>query len=232
MTLCQRGRRWRLAVACMCALSTCGLAPLDTTAAEPPTRLVLLLRHAEAAYVDAEGRPVANTDVVGLTGHGVDQVRHLAEWLRALGLDRFDQWLVSPLPRAQQTARLLADGLGTAPAELRTVEALRELPPGDGAGVARSRAAALAELERLRLAGNWQTVLLVAHGGIHRALLARALTGQEERSVRAGLDNACLHLLELRPDGEWLVRGSNLCPGGPVTGRPAPKSVLAAPNRL
>ncbi len=231
MTLGRSGlHRWP-AVAWMCALLACGLAPLDTTAAEPPPRLVLLLRHAEAAYVDAEGRPVANTDVVGLTGHGVEQVRLLAEWLRTLGLDRFDQWLVSPLPRAQQTARLLADRLGTAPAELRTIEALRELPAGDGAEVATSRAAALAELERLRSAGHWQTVVLVAHGGIHRALLARALTGQDERSVRAGLDNACLHLLELRPDGEWLVRGTNLCPGGPVTGRSSPGSALAAPDR-
>lgn len=231
MTRSRRGLRSWATVACMGALLAGGLAPLDVAAAEPPARLVLLLRHAEAAYVDADGRPVANTDVVGLTGHGIVQARHLAEWLRALGLDRFDRWLVSPLPRAQQTARLLADELGLAPAELRTVEALRELPSGDETAVATARAAALAVLEQLRRSGDWQTVLVVAHGGIHRTLLTRALTGLEERPVRAGLDNACLHLLELRPDGEWLVRGTNLCPGGPVTGRPAPGSALATPDR-
>jgi probable phosphoglycerate mutase len=193
-------------------------------------RRVYLVRHGEAAYYAADGTQVADSDVVGLTGRGVAQVHELAEWLRARGLTQVDRLLVSPLPRAQQTARLLIEELGLSPSTLQTVAALRELPVGDGATVDAARAAALAELERLRRAQDWQTALIVAHGGIHRSLLARALTGREGVPVRAALDNACLHLLELGPDGEWLVRGTNWCAGGPETLGPAPEPALAIPG--
>jgi broad specificity phosphatase PhoE len=193
-------------------------------------RRVYLLRHGEAAYYAADGTEVADTDSVGLTERGVAQARELAQWFRAQGLTHFDRLLVSPLPRAQQTARLLIEYMELSPSNLQTVEALRELPAGEGATVEAARAAALAELERLRRAGDWEAVLVVAHGGIHRSLLARALTGRDGVPVRAALDNACLHLLELRPDGEWLVRGTNLCTDGPVTQGPARGPTLAAPG--
>lgn len=211
------------------ALVAC-LALFAQHATSDESRRVYLLRHGEAAYYAADGTPVADTDSVGLTPRGVAQVGELATWFDAQGLARIDRVLVSPLPRAQQTARLLAEGLGLPPERLYTVEALRELPDGEGTAVEAARAAALAELERVRRAGDWQSVLIVAHGGIHRSLLARALTGRDGVPVRAALDNACLHMLELRPDGEWLVRGTNLCAYGPVGDRPVPGPAPAAPS--
>jgi probable phosphoglycerate mutase len=221
----QRGRAACIALlAClpMLALAAAGAESASAGGAAPmrgeAVRLVYLIRHGEAAYYAADGSEVADTDVVGLTARGVAQVGALAQWLRTRGVTGVDRLLVSPLPRAQQTGRLLVEQLGLAPSSLQTVAALRELPAGDGPTVAAARAAALAELERLRRADGWQTALIVAHGGVHRSLLARALTGQDGVPVRAALDNACLHLLELRPDGDWLVRGANLCAdaGGPA----------------
>jgi broad specificity phosphatase PhoE len=96
-------------------------------------RRIYLLRHAEVAYFDAHGQPVA-PDEVPLTPAG----RHQAERAgAALAGVRFDRVLTSGLPRTVETARLVLAAAAAAgepgPSSAPPVEQwpeLRELAPG------------------------------------------------------------------------------------------------------
>jgi broad specificity phosphatase PhoE len=96
--------------------------------------LVLLVRHAQAAVPDEQGRYFSE-GAVPLSEKGHQQARLLAESLRGLHVDRM--WS-SDLLRAAQTAEHLADALGVSPVH---VKALREVNCGlfDGTTIAELR---------------------------------------------------------------------------------------------
>ena len=48
---------------------------------EPDRRRIYLLRHAEAAYLQEDGTPVADTRIVDLTANGAAQARRQSEVL-------------------------------------------------------------------------------------------------------------------------------------------------------
>jgi broad specificity phosphatase PhoE len=96
-------------------------------------RRIYLLRHAEVAYFDADGQPVA-PDEVPLTPAGRHQAGQAGAALAGV---RFDRVLTSGLPRTVETARLVLAAAAAA-GEPRSSSAppveqwpeLRELAPG------------------------------------------------------------------------------------------------------
>jgi broad specificity phosphatase PhoE len=168
--------------------------------------------------------------------------RRQAETARAaLAGARFDRVVTSGLPRAVETARLVA-GPGA------TVEAwpqLREIAPGRLAdipegeleaaflGVFRGVVAggqrflggetvgALLErvagaLERLLADPGWDTVLAVLHGGVNRAILSLALTGRRQLLGAFEQAPACINVLDVDDTGTFVVRAVNATPWDPA----------------
>ncbi len=94
-----------------------------------PVRRFYVLRHGEVAYFDANGRP-ADPWQAGLTERGRRQIDDLAALLTGCGVDRL---VTSTVPRALESARIIADRLSLAPVH---DEAWNELEPGDLSDVA------------------------------------------------------------------------------------------------
>jgi probable phosphoglycerate mutase len=149
--------------------------------AEPgrPARLVFV-RHGES--VANVRRVISNRDLDhGLTPRGLEQARALASGLAGAGLSRVCS---SPIPRAAQTARVVADALGLA---VWLHDGLRE--PDCGWAEGRGDEAAWAEHDRAVRAWN------------KGDLDARAGGGESLREVRARL----AAFLERAPAGDALV---------------------------
>ena len=66
-------------------------------------------------------------------------------------------------------------------------------------------------LERLVADREWDTALAVLHGGVNRAILSYALTG--EKTFFGGFEQApgCINVLDVGPDG-WIVRAVDYAP--------------------
>ena len=188
------------------------------------------MRHAEVAYFDADGTPF-DPARVALTDQGIEQALAAARALEGVVIDRV---LTSGLPRTIETARIVAPG-----AELEIWPDLTELRggrlfdiPEDELEVAFTRAFhGLVPLEAQFLGGEtigslldrvvpavqrlfgepgWDTALAVLHGGVNRAILSFALTG--ERHFIGGIEQApaCLNVLDVGED--WIVRAVNSAP--------------------
>ena len=194
-------------------------------------RRIYLMRHAEVAYFEPDGRPVP-PEAVSLTPEG----RKQAEATRAaLAEVRFDRVLTSGLPRTIETARIVAPGLepetwpdfreleGGRLDEIpkETVEqtftgVFRDIVPeetsflgGETIGSLFDRV--LPTLERLLADETWDTLLAVLHGAVNRAILSYALTG--ERTFLGNFEQApaCVNILDVGAD-HWVVRAVNVTP--------------------
>jgi probable phosphoglycerate mutase len=188
------------------------------------------MRHADVAYFDADGRPMRPADVT-LTPVGREQARAAAALFEGV---RFDRVVTSGLARTIETARLVAPGyeLESWP-ELREVESgrLSEIPAdeleeaflgafrgrlpeerrflgGETIGALLDRV--LPALDRLLADTEWDVVLAVLHGGVNRAILSHALTG--ERAFLGGFEQApgCINVVDVGDD--WIVRAVNVTP--------------------
>ena len=160
-------------------------------------RRLYLMRHAEVAYFDG-GRPV-DPRQVPLTEEGRAQA---AGRRAALAGVRFDRVLTSGVPRTLETAAIVAPGqrgrsrgpsstrsaAAGSPTSPRTSSsrssshAFRGIVPNDarfirGESIGELFDRVLPALDRL-LADEWDTVLAVLHGGVNRAILSFALTGE------------------------------------------------------
>jgi broad specificity phosphatase PhoE len=195
-------------------------------------RRLYLMRHAEVSYVDSDGRPV-NPDKVVLNEEGRSQARALAEALADIELDRV---LTSGLPRTLETAAIVAPGveperwpelhelrggrLSEIPPdalEREFVHAFRGVIPNDarflrGESIGELFDRVLPAVERLVAEPGWHTALAVLHGGVNRAVLSYALTG--ERTYLGPFEQApaCINVLDLGDGGEWIVRAVNVAP--------------------
>jgi probable phosphoglycerate mutase len=74
----------------------------------------------------------------------------------------------------------------------------------------------LPAVDRLVVDDGWDTTLAVLHGGVNRAVLSYALTG--ERMFLGHFEQApgCVNVLDLGEGGEWIVRAVNLAPYDPL----------------
>ena len=187
------------------------------------------MRHGAVAYFE-DGCPVRPEDV-RLTTAGRDQAFAAAHVLRQVDLDRV---LTSGLPRTDETARIVApDNEPEAWPDLRELEsgrladlpedelehafahAFRDVVPNDAKFLGGETIGALFDrvlpaLDRLLADESWDTVLAVLHGGVNRAILSHALTG--ERLFLGNLEQApaCINILDVGDD--WIVRAVNVTP--------------------
>jgi probable phosphoglycerate mutase len=197
------------------------------------------MRHGAVAYFDVDGRPVAPDDVP-LTEEGRAQAAAARALLGGIALDRV---IASDLPRTRETAALVAPGreVETWP-ELREImgEKLSSIPPeeleeafvgafhgvvpnekrflgGETIGALFDRV--LPALERLVADGSWDTVLVVAHGAVNRAILSYALTGERRFLGRFEQAPGCVNVLDVGGADDlatWVVRAVNVAPGDPA----------------
>jgi len=192
-------------------------------------RRLYLMRHAEVSYFGDDGSPV-NPAGVPLNEEGVAQAKAVA---RALGEIEIDRIVTSGLPRTLETASIVAPGrdaeswpelreiqggrLSEIPADAlhhEFVHAFRGVIPNDarflrGESIGELFDRVLPALERL-LADEWDTALAVLHGGVNRAILSYALTG--ERMFLGPFEQApaCVNVLDVGDD--WIVRAVNVAP--------------------
>jgi broad specificity phosphatase PhoE len=188
-------------------------------------RRIYLMRHAQVRYFEG-----VHPEHVVLTDEGRRQAESAAAELAGVPFDRV---ITSGLERTLETARIVAPG--QAPESrygLREIESgdIRAVPPdevqammtaafrgvvppetrflgGESIGALVDRV--VPELDALLADDDWDVALLVLHGAVNRAILSRALTG--ERVFIGGFEQApgCINVLDVRADGEWIVRAVN-----------------------
>lgn len=202
-------------------------------------RRLLLMRHGAVEYFDAQGRPYPPDDVP-LTEQGVEQARAMGTALAASGV-AIDRALTSGLRRTRQTAMhvLEAAQLKTPPDHWPDLQEIRggrlsairddelrdafiaafEGPvPRDtrflgGETVGELMDRVLPALEQLLADEHWDTALLVAHGGVNRAVLSWFLTGRHEFLGGLAQDAGCLNVIDVgATPATSVVRVVNFCP--------------------
>ncbi|GAB4264916.1 MAG: alpha-ribazole phosphatase [Deferrisomatales bacterium] len=205
----------------------------EPPASPPPTRL-FLVRHGE---VDGQGVLHGHVDVP-LTPRGVAQMEAAA---RALEGEPLAALYCSDLVRSRRGAEIIAGGRGVAvrpdpafreldmgrwdgrpfaelwaeePDGLRAWWADLEgftLPGGESMAQLRERVRAALDAVLARHRG--ETLCLVAHGGVNRAILFDALGLPLARFHALAQDYGCLNLVEYHADGNAVVRLVNArCP--------------------
>jgi broad specificity phosphatase PhoE len=199
---------------------------------DPVRRRLYLMRHAEVSYFSDDGAPV-NPAEVSLNAEGIAQATAVAEALRSIELDRV---LTSGLLRTLETASIVAPAVAAEPwPELREIQGgrLSEIPPdvlrqefvhafrgvipndarflrGESIGELFERV--LPALDRLVTDDSWDTALAVLHGGVNRAILSYALTGERMYLGPFEQAPACVNVLDLGDGDEWIVRAVNVAP--------------------
>jgi len=211
-------------------------------------RRIFLMRHGSVTYFDAAGKPVL-PETVPLNEQGRMQTTAAGRIFADAGI-RFDRVIISGLPRTVETAaRVLAEtGQDITPeqwpelveikggklADIPQAE-LREAFIGAFEGVAPEHKRFLGgesigelmdrihpAIDRLRADPEWDTVLLVLHGGVNRAILSYALTGQRLFLGNLAQTAGCINALDVGSDPyDWVARIINY----------SPPSVLQAESR-
>ncbi|WP_229417048.1 histidine phosphatase family protein [Massilia eburnea] len=207
-------------------------------------RRVFLMRHGSVTYFDEAGKPHL-PEAVPLNEAGRTQAAAAGRALAADGV-KFDRVIVSGLPRTVETAmRVLAEtgqqiALETWPelAEIRggklsgiPDDKLREAFTGAFEGVVPEQRRFLGgesvgelmdrvhpAIARLLADETWDTVLLVLHGGVNRAILSYALTGGQ-RLFLGNMSQAagCINALDVGSGPhDWILRFSNYSPPAPL----------------
>ncbi|MDK3024540.1 histidine phosphatase family protein [Cupriavidus taiwanensis] len=210
-------------------------------------RRIYLMRHGAVSYFDDDGRRTALPELVPLNETGRMQASAAGRAFAAEQI-RFDRVIVSGLPRTVETAeRVLAELPGMDGMVPEVWPALQEIRGGDLAAIASEdlRDAfvgafegevpedkrflngetigafldrVLPALARLRDDPDWDTVLMVLHGGTNRAILSQAITCGRRVFFGSLLQTAgCINVLDMG-DGplDWVVRMTNFSPPTPV----------------
>ena len=174
---------------------------------------IILVRHGETFW-NALGKLQGREDIA-LNETGRMQAKAAG---KAIGLYPFSGRgpviISSPLQRAVETARLLAEQLSSV-ADIRTDDALLERDYGAGAGLMREERAQLypddafpgledrgeaerrilSGVERLARQAEGRDLILVSHGEISHIFLAY-LRGESTRTGRSALRNASISIVE------------------------------------
>jgi broad specificity phosphatase PhoE len=195
-------------------------------------RRIYLMRHGETLY-----QSEVNEGAIGngaLTERGSEQIAAAALLFRGVPIDRV---YASPLARAQETARIIAQEKGL---DVLLSPDLREITPDEAGTAGKSIADIFHEVQRFfqesdtswdepYLGGesfhqvqergvrfinsmlsqdDWQTILVVAHGGINNALLAYATGVTSGRLFNIEQDFGCINIIDFI-HGKPFVRLAN-----------------------
>ena len=202
-------------------------------------RRIFLMRHGSVTYFDAAGNPVL-PESVPLNATGREQATAAGRVFAESSI-RFDRVIVSGLPRTVETASLvlaetkqqlelqqipeLVEIRGGKLAAIPDAE-LREAFIGAFEGVAPEEKRFLAgesigelmdrvhpAIDALRADPDWDTLLLVLHGGVNRAILSYALTGQRLFLGNLAQTAGCINALDVGDaHHDWVVRFMNYSP--------------------
>jgi broad specificity phosphatase PhoE len=202
-------------------------------------RRIFLMRHGSVTYFDAAGNPVL-PESVPLNAAGREQAIAAGRVFAESGI-RFDRVIVSGLPRTVETASLvlaetkqqlelqqipeLVEIRGGKLAAIPDTE-LREAFIGAFEGVAPEEKRFLAgesigelmdrvhpAIDKLRADPDWDTLLLVLHGGVNRAILSYALTGQRLFLGNLAQTAGCINALDVGDaHHDWVIRFMNYSP--------------------
>jgi probable phosphoglycerate mutase len=200
-------------------------------------RRLYLMRHGDVSYFDVNGRPF-RPDLVPLNEKGQLQ----AEAAGRILAEPLDRVVSSDLLRSVQTA---TSALGGRPLKLEVSPQLREIQPGRLAdipadqieqafvgafcgsidrntrflggetfGLLQDRV--LASLQTILADTSWRHLLVVAHGGVNRMILAHALGMDLHGFGSLEQDPGCINILDVDEAGHWLIRLVNFTPDSPV----------------
>jgi probable phosphoglycerate mutase len=207
---------------------------------------LLLIRHAHNDWVNR--RLAGWTPGVHLSDEGHAEASALAQRLADY---RLDAVYASPLERAQQTARYLAEPRGL---PVRTLEGLGEVRYGswtgrelsalrheplwrtvqarpslarfpDGESLAEMQARALAALEALRRDHPNEVVAVVSHGDVIKALVAHYTGMHLDHFQRLAVATASLTVVRISDEGARLILFNDT---GHVPAPPEPAEAEAA----
>jgi probable phosphoglycerate mutase len=203
-------------------------------------RRIWLMRHGHVVYGDRTGKVVDNPDLVPLSERGRAQAAAAGQYLKALGINRFDRIISSNLTRTVQTTQCVLAELGIS-AEPEQWPELREIKGGAGSwgppeeipgklvsfaqhavapqerwmggeSVGELQTRVLGALDRLRADTSWDSALLVLHNIVNIVILSHVLTGGATYLGRLEQNFACINALDVGPDGhDWIVRAVNIC---------------------
>ncbi|MBX3494001.1 MAG: histidine phosphatase family protein, partial [Parvibaculum sp.] len=159
-------------------------------------RRIYLFRHGDVSYVDDKGNRVADSTAVPLTDWGREQAALTG---KALANIPFDRAVASAFPRSVETAELILAGRGLAverhagfvefqgnPQFRNAITDLNDIAyafrdahaPGarynGGDSFEDVNARVVSALETLIAEPEWETLALVAHGGINRLVIGWA----------------------------------------------------------
>ena len=202
-------------------------------------RRIYLMRHGSVTYFGADGKPV-HPETVPLNERGIEQARAAGRLFAEQGVS-FDRVITSGLQRTVQTAGHVLEAVGhVGPVEQR--QQLQEIRGGRLADIAeedllRSFTAAtdgivdhkvqflggetvgqmldrvLPEIDQLRADANWDSMLLVLHGAVNRAILSYLITGRREMLGGFEQSPACINVLDVGPSRvDVVLRVINLSP--------------------
>lgn len=202
-------------------------------------RRIFLMRHGSVTYFDSNGKPFL-PETVPLNEQGKAQTTAAGRVFATSGI-RFDKVIVSGLPRTVETAtRVVAETgqkidfdewpelveirggkLSAIPDhELRdaftgafegVASEDKKFLGGESIGQLMDRV--LPAVDKLRADPDWDTVLLVLHGGVNRAILSYALTGQRLFMGNLAQTAGCINALDVgQAEADCVVRLMNYSP--------------------
>ncbi len=218
---------------------------MNTLQKKPKRRRIYLMRHGSVTYFDASGKPYL-PESVPLNAHGRDQASAAGRVFADEGL-YFDRVIVSGLPRTVETAnRVLAEtkqkielecwpeleelrgGKLSSIADIDLNEAFvgafegvvaehKQFLGGESVGELMNRV--YPAIDRLRADPSWDTILMVLHGGVNRAIISYALTNQRLFLGNLAQAAGCINALDVGVEAaDWVVRMVNYSPPSKLQG--------------
>ncbi|MFM0420387.1 histidine phosphatase family protein [Paraburkholderia aromaticivorans] len=210
----------------------------------PKRRRIFLMRHGDVTYFDDSGRAI-DPETVPLNENGREQASAAGREFAAQQIT-FDRVIVSGLPRTIETAqRVLAETAQQI--ELEIEPAWEEIRGGklgniplhdmeaaflgvfdgiapestrflDGETIGELFDRVLPALAALREDTSWDTVLLVLHGGVNRAILSHAITaGGRTFFGHLAQATGCINALDVgAAPRDWVLRTINFSPPSPL----------------
>jgi probable phosphoglycerate mutase len=204
----------------------------------PLRRRIYLLRHGDVSYFDGDGRPL-HPETVPLNAEGRAQADSASRALAEIPLDRV---VSSDLLRSVETARLVSAGRDIPVEERKDLREIRpgrlaDIAPGDLENAFVGAFGNVITRETRFLAGEtfgslvdrvlpcfrellldlaWRHLLLVAHGGVNRTIIAHALGIELGGFGAIEQDPACINILDVDDQGRVLIRLANYTPYNPA----------------
>ncbi|ABS64202.1 Phosphoglycerate mutase [Parvibaculum lavamentivorans DS-1] len=193
-------------------------------------RRIYLFRHGDVSYVDDKGNRVADASAVPLTDWGREQATLTGKALQKIP---FDRAVTSSFPRSVETAQLILEGRGL---EIEPLEHFVEFQsnssfrdqikdlndiaysfrdahlPGarynGGDSFEEVNTRVVSALEEVIAEPEWETLALVAHGGINRLVIGWALGSGLSTFAAIDQNTCCVNVIDFdeHPETRQIVR--------------------------